>query len=149
MRAVVQRVTEASVTVDDKAVGKIAGGLLILLGIRTDDGQVDADYLADKIANLRIFEDSDEKMNHSLLDTGGAALIISQFTLYGDARKGRRPSFTEAAGGEPAKALYEAVCNKVASLGVPVKQGVFGAEMKVHLINDGPVTILLDSRRGF
>lgn len=149
MRAVVQRVREAQVTVEGETVGKIGPGLVVLIGVRQDDALADAVYLADKIANLRIFEDAQGRMNRSLLDTGGAALIVSQFTLYGDARKGRRPSFTEAAGGEAARALYEAVCAKVAEAGVPVARGVFGAKMEVALVNDGPVTLLLDSRREF
>ena len=149
MRAVVQRVEKAHVLVQDRIVGQIKRGCTAFVGVNVDDTPTDADYLSDKIANLRIFEDDGGKMNLSLLDIGGEALIVSQFTLYGDARKGRRPSFTEAAGGESAKVLYEAVCEKVAALGVPVQRGIFGAEMKVHLINDGPVTILLDSRRGF
>lgn len=149
MRAVVQRVREAWVTVEGETVGKIGPGLVVLIGVRQDDAPADAVYLADKIANLRIFEDDAGKMNRSLLDTGGAALIVSQFTLYGDARKGRRPSFTEAASGEAAQALYEAVCAKVAEAGVPVARGVFGAKMTVALVNDGPVTLLLDSRREF
>ena len=135
--------------VGDRSIAGIDCGFLVLLGVKDDDTPSDSDYMSDKIANLRIFEDQAGKMNLSVLDIGGSALIISQFTLYGDARKGRRPSFTEAAGGEAAEALYEMVCDKVAALGVPVQRGVFGAEMKVHLINDGPVTILLDSRRGF
>ena len=149
MRAVVQRVASGTVEVNGVEVGRIGMGFVVLVGIRIDDTVSDADYISDKIANLRIFEDSDGKMNLSLLDVGGEALIVSQFTLYGDARRGRRPSFTEAAGGEAAKALYESVCEKMAALGVSVQRGVFGAEMKVSLVNDGPVTILLDSRRGF
>lgn len=149
MRAVVQRVTEAAVTVGDELVGNIGRGLLVLLGVRSDDSAADADYIADKLANLRIFEDEQGKLNLSLLETGGAALIVSQFTLYGDARKGRRPSFTEAAGGDFARALYESVCEKVAARGIRVERGRFAAEMRVSLVNDGPVTLLLDSRRAF
>jgi D-tyrosyl-tRNA(Tyr) deacylase len=149
LRAAVQRVPEGQVVVDERVVAQIKCGCLVFVGVRVDDTPSDSDYISDKIANLRIFEDDSGKMNLSLLDTGGSALIVSQFTLYGDARKGRRPSFSEAAGGEPAKALYDSVCDKVAALGVPVQRGVFGAEMKVQLINDGPVTILLDSRRSF
>jgi D-tyrosyl-tRNA(Tyr) deacylase len=149
MRAVVQRVTEAEVRVGDEVVGNIGAGLLVLLGVRSDDSPVDAEYVADKLANLRIFEDESGKLNLSLLDTGGAALIVSQFTLYGDVRKGRRPSFTEAAGGDSARALYESVCEKVAALGIRVERGRFAADMKVSLVNDGPVTLLLDSRRMF
>jgi len=149
MRAVVQRVSEARVTVGEETVGNIGPGLLVLVGVRQDDTTADAEYIADKIVHLRIFEDEEGKMNRSLLDTGGAALLVSQFTLYGDARKGRRPSFTEAAGGETAQQLYAAVCERVAAAGVPVARGVFGARMRVSLVNDGPVTLLLDSRREF
>jgi D-aminoacyl-tRNA deacylase len=149
MRAVVQRVSQARVTVEGETVGSIGAGLLVLVGVRQDDGPPDADYLADKIVNLRIFEDEAGKMNLSLLDVRGAALVVSQFTLYGDARKGRRPSFTEAATGEAALALYEAVCGGVEAGGVPVAKGRFGAMMEVSLVNDGPVTLLLDSRRQF
>lgn len=149
MRAVIQRVGEASVEVGGEIVGQIDRGFLALVGVRVDDGASDAEYIAAKIAGLRIFEDEAGKMNLSLAEVGGAALIVSQFTLYGDARKGRRPSFTEAAGGEQAEALYEAVCAAVAAAGIPVQRGVFGAEMKVRLVNDGPVTLLLDSRRAF
>jgi D-tyrosyl-tRNA(Tyr) deacylase len=149
MRAVVQRVSEAQVRVGAEIVGRIGAGLLVLVGVRHDDTPADAGYMADKIVHLRIFEDDAGKLNLSLLDTQGAALIVSQFTLYGDARRGRRPSFTDAAGGEAARALYEAVCTQVATAGIPVAQGAFGAEMKVTLTNDGPVTLLLDSRREF
>lgn len=149
MRAVVQRVSEASVTVDGQVVGNIQAGFLVLVGVRQDDTETDADYIADKVVNLRIFEDDAGKMNLSLLDTQGSALLVSQFTLYGDARKGRRPSFIEAMGGDTARRLYESVCAKVAATGVSVATGVFGAEMKVRLLNDGPVTLLLDSRKQF
>lgn len=149
MRAVVQRVTEVRVEVGGETVGNIGRGFLVLLGVRQDDAGADADYIADKIVNLRVFEDGNGKLNLSLLDTGGAALIVSQFTLYGDARKGRRPSFTEAASGDSARSLYESVCEKVAAHGVEVERGRFAAEMKVSLVNDGPVTLLLDSRRAF
>jgi D-tyrosyl-tRNA(Tyr) deacylase len=149
MRAVVQRVIEASVTVEGEVIGNIGRGFMVLLGVHRNDGPSDADYIADKIANLRIFEDEAGKLNLSLMETGGAALIVSQFTLYGDARKGRRPGFTEAASGEPALQLYESVCERVAAAGITVARGRFGAEMKVHLINDGPVTLLLDSRKEF
>src|SRR5690348_9567272 len=149
MRAVVQRVTEARVVVEGRVVGETGAGFLVLVAVRQNDGSADADYIADKIANLRVFEDEAGRLNRSLLDTGGGALIVSQFTLYGDARKGRRPSFTEAAGGDAARALYESVCEKVAAQGVQVARGEFGAEMKVSLVNDGPVTLLLDSRRLF
>ena len=149
MRAVIQRVSEASVEVSDEVVGEIGTGLLVLLAVAADDTRDDANYLADKIINLRIFADQEDKMNRSLLDTGGAVLAVSQFTLYGDVRRGRRPSYTDAA--EPAKAndLYEYFVERVRSLGVSIETGVFQAKMKVHLVNDGPVTILLDSRKLF
>ena len=149
MRAVVQRVSEARVTVDRQTVGEIGRGLMVLVGVRQDDSPADAEYVADKIANLRIFEDGDGKLNRSLLEVGGAALLVSQFTLYGDARKGRRPGFTEAAGGEFANGLYEAVCTRVEEAGISVARGRFGALMQVGLVNEGPVTILLDSRKQF
>lgn len=149
MRAVVQRVREARVTVAGETVGNIGQGLLVSVGVRVDDTPADAEYLADKIVHLRIFEDEAGKMNRSLLEVGGEALLVSQFTLYGDARKGRRPGFTEAARGEEANRLYEAVCAYVRQAGVSAAQGRFGADMQVALVNDGPVTILLDSRRDF
>jgi D-aminoacyl-tRNA deacylase len=149
MRAVVQRVEQASVTVEGEIVGEIGKGLLVLLGVREDDGTVDVEYMGDKIVNLRIFEDDGGKMNLSVLDVQGSSLIVSQFTLYGDARKGRRPSFTGAARGEVAEGIYDAVCQIVRQAGVPVATGRFGASMKVALVNDGPVTLLLDSRRQF
>jgi len=149
MRAVIQRVSEASVEVSDEVVGEIGTGLLVLLAVAADDTRDDANYLADKIINLRIFADQEDKMNRSLLDTGGAVLAVSQFTLYGDVRRGRRPSYTDAA--EPAKAndLYEYFVERMRSLGVSIETGVFQAKMKVHLVNDGPVTIMLDSRKLF
>ena len=149
MRAVVQRVDSASVSVDGEVSGEIGPGLLILLGVGRDDEEKDADYLADKIINLRIFSDEEGKMNRSLLESGGAMLAVSQFTLYGDTRKGRRPSFIEAAEPVKANALYEHFVARVRSLGVKVETGVFQAMMKVSLINDGPVTILLDSKKLF
>ncbi len=149
MRAVVQRVREARVTVENETAGSIGAGLLVLVGVHQEDTVQDAEYLADKIVNLRIFEDEAGKMNRSLLETGGAALLVSQFTLYGDARKGRRPSFTESAPPQVAEPLFETVCRKVERCGVFVQRGVFGAQMQVSLVNDGPVTILLDSRRAF
>jgi len=149
MRTVVQRVLEAGVSVGGDCIGSIGRGLMVLVGVHSDDGATDVEYIADKIVNLRIFEDGDGKMNLSLQDVGGAALIVSQFTLYGDARKGRRPSFTEAAGGDSARSLYEGVCDAVRNSGVPVQTGAFGEMMEVRMVNDGPVTILLDSRRGF
>jgi D-tyrosyl-tRNA(Tyr) deacylase len=153
MRAVAQRVREASVTVIEGAnrqtASQIAAGLLILVGVKTDDTESDARALAEKVANLRIFEDANGKMNRSLLETGGEALVVSNFTLYGDCRKGRRPSFTEAASGSHAETLYLAFGNALESAGVPTRYGVFGAQMEIVLINDGPVTLLLDSRREF
>jgi D-aminoacyl-tRNA deacylase len=145
----VQRVTEARVRVADETVGEIGAGLLVLLGVSRDDSQEDADYLADKIINLRIFNDEQGKMNLSLLDTRGAMLVVSQFTLYGDARKGRRPSYIEAAEPERANALYEYFVERARAQGVKVETGVFQAMMKVELVNDGPVTILLDSRKAY
>jgi D-tyrosyl-tRNA(Tyr) deacylase len=145
MRAVVQRVTEASVRVNGQVVGQIGRGLLVLLGVAPADSEAEAAYLARKIAGLRIFEDSDGKMNLGLADVGGAVLAVSQFTLYGDARKGRRPSFTEAAPPEQAEALFRRFCHRLEAEGVVVEQGLFGAHMAVALVNDGPVTLWLDS----
>ena len=149
MRAVVQRVTDARVEVVGETVGEIGAGFLVLLGVACDDANTDADYLAVKIANLRVFEDDQGKMNRSLLESGGAMLAVSQFTLYGDTRKGRRPSFIEAAPPEQANSLYEYFVERVRSLGVKVETGVFQAMMNVSLINDGPVTILIDSKKLF
>ncbi|MEW6131310.1 MAG: D-aminoacyl-tRNA deacylase [Acidobacteriota bacterium] len=149
MRAVIQRVKSACVEVDEQIVGKIAQGLLVLLGVARDDTQADADYLLDKTLNLRIFNDEEGKMNRSVLDAGGALLVVSQFTLYGDARKGRRPSYIEAAEPERANALYEYIISEARKKGLAVETGVFQAMMQVNLINDGPVTILLDSRKNF
>lgn len=149
MRAIIQRVTSSKVEVDRQTVGEIGEGLLVLLGVARDDGPADADYLADKIINLRIFRDDADKMNRSLADTGGAMLVVSQFTLYGDVRKGRRPSYIEAAEPEKANALYEYFVGRVRAQGIKVETGIFQAMMQVHLINDGPVTILLDSRKAF
>lgn len=149
MRSVIQRVSEAAVQVSDEVVGEIGAGLLVLLAVAGDDTRDDANYLADKIINLRIFADQEDKMNRSLLDTGGAVLAVSQFTLYGDVRRGRRPSYTDAAEPEKANELYEYFVERVRSLGVSVETGVFQAKMKVRLVNDGPVTILLDSRKLF
>jgi len=149
MRAVVQRVTSSSVTVDGLVVGEIGAGLLVLLGVARDDGKEDADYLADKITNLRIFNDEHGKMNLSLLDASGAILVVSQFTLYGDTRRGRRPSYIDAAEPQKANPLYEYFVQRVRSQGVKAETGVFQAMMKVHLTNNGPVTILLDSRKAF
>lgn len=149
MRAVLQRVTHASVTIDGDVVGEIGPGAMVLLGIAPSDGDAEARWFADKIANLRVWSDDEGKMNRSLLDTGGAALIVSQFTLYGDARKGRRPSFIKAAQGPEAEALYERCVQELEALGVRCATGRFGAMMQVGLTNDGPVTILLDSDKTF
>ncbi len=145
MRAVVQRVSRASVSVDGQTVGAIDLGFLVLLGITHGDGEAEAALLARKIAGLRVFEDADGKMNVGLVDAGGAALVVSQFTLYGDIRKGRRPSFTDAAAPDVAEPLYRRFCELLRQEGVPVAQGVFRAHMAVALVNDGPVTLWLDS----
>lgn len=147
MRAVVQRVSRAKVTVASDVTGEIGPGLLVLLGISVDDIERDADYLVDKIANLRIFEDADEKMNLSLLDAGGEMLVVSQFTLYGDTRDGRRPSFIRAARPERANELYEYFVSKARQQITKVETGRFQAMMDVELVNDGPVTIILDSEK--
>ena len=149
MRAVIQRVKSASVTVDGKIVGKIGKGLLVLLGVSNDDSEKDASYLVEKTLNLRIFEDSNHKMNLSLLDITGEILVVSQFTLYGDTRKGRRPSFIDAAPPEKANRLYEYFVSKICELRLQVETGRFQAMMDVELVNDGPVTILLDSKKNF
>jgi D-tyrosyl-tRNA(Tyr) deacylase len=149
MRAVVQRASEASVTIGDRVVGEIGRGLVVLLGISPDDGPAEARWMADKVATLRIFSDDEGKMNLSLLEVDGEALVVSQFTLYGDARKGRRPSFIRAARGEDADALYTQTVAELEALGVRCATGEFGAMMQVSLVNDGPVTILLDSERTF
>lgn len=149
MRAVVQRVSRARVTVDDGITGEIGDGLMILLGVGRDDSSGVAVNMAEKIANLRIFEDDERKMNRSLLDIKGGALVVSQFTLYGDARGQRRPSFVAAAPAEQAKNLYEEFAEALRRLGVTVATGVFGAMMSVELVNEGPVTILLDSDKTF
>ncbi|HEU5393506.1 MAG TPA: D-aminoacyl-tRNA deacylase [Candidatus Methylomirabilis sp.] len=145
MRAVIQRVREASVRVDGQEVAAIGPGLLILLGAGRADTMEAARWLAGKVAELRIFEDAQGKMNRSLHEAGGAALVVSQFTLYGDARKGRRPSFTDAAPPEAAVPLLRVFVGELRERGLPVQEGIFGARMQVHLVNDGPVTILLDS----
>jgi D-tyrosyl-tRNA(Tyr) deacylase len=145
MRACIQRVSEARVTVDGAATGEIGRGLVVLLGVGQQDGEAEVDFLAEKIVGLRIFEDDAGKMNRSLAEVGGAMLVVSQFTLYGDARKGRRPSFTDAAPPELAERLYEAFVARVRSLGVRVETGVFRAHMLVSLVNDGPVTLWLDT----
>jgi len=149
MRAVVQRVSRASVSVEGSVTGEIATGLLVLLGVGQEDEPSDAGYLADKIAGLRIFEDEDEKMNRSVVEVGGAILAVSQFTLYGDVRRGKRPSFDAAARPERARELYEYFVSRVRSHGVRCETGVFQAMMQVELVNSGPVTILIDSRKAF
>ena len=149
MRAVVQRVREASVTTGDAEVGRVACGLAVLVGVGQDDTEEDVKYLSRKIAGLRIFEDAEGKMNLSVLDTGGSILLISQFTLYGDCRKGRRPSFTSAADPDRAETLYEKLADALRTRGLEVETGEFKAEMKVHIFNDGPVTLLLDSKKIF
>lgn len=147
MRAVIQRVTRASVSVEGKVAGEIGAGLLVLLGVSRTDNPESASYLAEKIANLRIFSDEAGKMNLSLLDIGGSALVVSQFTLYGDTRGGRRPSYVQAAPPEEAKRLYEEFVGSMRALGLTVETGVFQAHMQVELANDGPVTILVDSEK--
>lgn len=150
MRAVVQRVSRASVTVDTRTTGAIGRGLLVLFGAGAGDGSADLAYIVDKIANLRIFPDDAGKMNRSVLDIGGGVLLVSQFTLYGDARQGRRPAFTGALEPVAARALYEQALSALRTAGVPqVAAGEFAADMQVELVNDGPVTILLDSRKLF
>ncbi|HXJ46075.1 MAG TPA: D-aminoacyl-tRNA deacylase [Candidatus Dormibacteraeota bacterium] len=149
MRAVLQRVSRARVTVDDKVTGEIGAGLMILLGVGKQDSSAVAASLAEKVANLRIFEDPQQKMNLSLLDVKGATLVVSQFTLYGDARGQRRPSFISAAPPELARQLYEEFCEALRRLGVTVATGIFQAVMSVELVNEGPVTILLDSEKTF
>ena len=149
MRAVVQRVKQASVSVDKKIVGKINNGLLVFLGVAPDDGDKDIKYISDKLTNLRIFEDENEKMNFSIKDIGGEILLISQFTLFGDCRKGRRPDFTSSCEPVKAKKLYEDVIEVIKEQGIVTECGIFGADMQVELVNDGPVTILLDSTKLF
>jgi len=151
VRAVVQRVKRASVTIDDKLYSSINKGLLVLLGISIDDAEEDINYITDKLVNLRIFKDENDKMNNCIDSIKGEILIVSQFTLYGDARKGRRPSYTEALNGDKAEALYERMLSiiKTQYIEEKIKSGKFGAMMDVELINDGPVTILLDSKRLF
>jgi D-aminoacyl-tRNA deacylase len=145
MRLVIQRVSEASVTVDNQVIGQIGRGVLILLGIGAGDGPPEVTQLAEKVANLRIFADDEGRFNNSLLDVSGEGLVVSQFTLYADTRRGRRPSFTDAAPPELAEPLVEAFCEELRRLGVAVATGRFGASMQVRLVNDGPVTIVLDS----
>jgi D-aminoacyl-tRNA deacylase len=146
MRVVVQRSKEASVTVDQKITGQISKGLVLLVGVTHEDSFADAEFIADKVVNLRIFEDENGKMNHSLLDVGGEILSISQFTLYGDCKKGRRPNFMEAARPEHAIEIYEAFNTYVRNKGVQVETGIFGSMMEVSLINDGPVTLIVESK---
>lgn len=149
MRAVVQRVSSSKVTVDENVTGEISKGLLVLLGVTHEDTSKDVDYMIDKILNLRIFEDENEKMNLSLKDVGGELLVVSQFTLYGDCRKGKRPSFSNAARPDVAIPLYEEFIKKAKDQDVSVGTGEFGAHMMVDLTNDGPVTILLESNKSF
>ena len=149
MRCVVQRVKEASVTVSGETVGKIGPGYMVLIGVSVEDTEKDVHYMADKVPNLRIFEDAEDKMNLSLKDVGGEILAVSQFTLYGDARGGRRPSFIAAARPEAANELYEQLVASWREQGIHVETGRFRTHMEVGLVNDGPVTILLDSTKGF
>lgn len=149
MRAVVQRVKKARVDIAGETVGEIEQGLLVFLGVGEDDSEKDAEYLAEKTANLRIFSDMDDLMNLSLLDTGGGALVVSQFTLWGDCRKGRRPSFAKAARPDRARVLYEHFMGALQSKGIRVASGRFQEMMEVHLLNEGPVTLLLDSAKAF
>ena len=149
MRAVIQRVSRASVTVDQQVVGQIGRGFLVLLGVSESDSQEDVNWIAAKIIGLRVFEDDGGQMNLALADVGGAILVVSQFTLYGDCRKGRRPSFVAAARPEKARALYQSVVAELKGQGVRVETGTFQAHMDVDLLNDGPVTMLLDSNKQF
>ncbi|MCI6277893.1 MAG: D-aminoacyl-tRNA deacylase [Clostridium sp.] len=147
MRAVLQRVTRSKVVVDGEIVGSIGKGLNVLLGISKDDTMEDIPYLKDKIINLRIFEDEEGKMNRSLLDVGGEILLISQFTLYGDCRKGRRPNFMDALGGDEAKKIYDEFVKSLKETGIKVETGIFGAHMEVTIENDGPVTLIVESKK--
>ncbi len=149
MRAVVQRTAQSSVSVDGEVKASINRGLTVLLGIKKGDSAKEVEYMADKIINLRVFSDEQGKMNLSLQDVGGELLLISQFTLYGDARKGRRPAFTEAEDSAKAQQLFTEMVRRLAERGIAVKTGIFGADMQVSLVNDGPVTILLDSEKVF
>jgi D-tyrosyl-tRNA(Tyr) deacylase len=149
MRAVVQRVSEARVEVDGKVSGQIGPGLLVLLGVSKEDGPAEASWLAGKIASLRIFPDQVMKLNNSLAEMKGDVLVVSQFTLWGDCRKGTRPSYSRAAAGEDAEPLYEAFCQDLKAQGLTVETGVFGAMMEVHLVNQGPITLLLDTEKRF
>lgn len=149
MRAIVQKVSSSSVKVEDKIIGEISKGFNVLLGISKDDTTDDIKYICDKILGLRIFEDENDKMNLSIKDVNGELLVISQFTLYGDCRKGRRPNFMNAMGGDEAKKLYEETLNTLKESGIKVECGEFGAHMIVDIVNDGPVTIMLDSKKEF
>lgn len=149
MRAVVQRVSRAKVTVNDWIAGEIGHGLLVLLGVGHDDTEADANYLAEKITGLRIFEDADGKMNRSVLDVGGSVIAVSQFTLYGDVRRGKRPSFDAAAAPVTARGLYDSFVERIRAAGLRCETGRFREMMQVELVNEGPVTILLDSRKEF
>jgi D-tyrosyl-tRNA(Tyr) deacylase len=149
MRAVIQRVSRAKVSVNGTVTGEIGKGLLILLGVGQTDAKSDADYMAEKVAGLRVFEDSEGKMNRSLAEVGGAVLVVSQFTLYGDVRRGKRPSFDAAAPPEKARELYEYFVERIRAAGLPYQTGRFQEMMQVELVNDGPVTILLDSEKKF
>lgn len=146
MRAVIQRVSQAKVVVDDNTVGQIGKGFMILLGVHEEDTQADVDYLVGKISKLRVFEDDQQKMNRSIIDVDGKILSISQFTLFADTKKGNRPSFVQAAKPDTAIPLYEAFNEGLRQSGIPVETGIFGADMKCHLVNDGPVTIIIDSQ---
>jgi D-tyrosyl-tRNA(Tyr) deacylase len=145
MRAVIQRSQNASVTIDGEVVGRIDSGLVVLLGVGRGDTEAEADWLADKIAHLRIFEDESGKMNRSVIDCGGAVLVVSQFTLYGNCAKGRRPSFIDAAAPDTARALYRRLADRLREKGLPVETGRFGARMSVSLVNDGPVTLIVET----
>jgi D-aminoacyl-tRNA deacylase len=149
VRAVVQRVSEASVSVDGKVTGSVGSGLCVLVGVGHDDTDEDAEWMADKVVDLRIFEDEQGKMNRSVVDVGGGVLAISQFTLFGDARKGTRPGFVDAARPEVAQPLYARFCECVRARGLHVGEGVFRATMQVRIVNEGPVTLLLDSKKLF
>ncbi len=149
MRAVVQRIKEAAVYVDGQEVSRVGNGLLVFLGVGLEDLDADVQMMADKVANLRIFPDADDKMNHSVLDIRGQVLVVSQFTLWGDCRKGRRPSFTGAAPPNSARTLYKSFVERLRGLGLSVLTGKFQEIMEVHLVNDGPVTLLLDTRKLF
>lgn len=145
MRVVVQRVTEASVAVDGKVVGQIEAGLLVLTGFCPGDTEDDLGWMSNKVAGLRLFEDSGQKMNLSVQDVGGAVLLVPQFTLYGDCRKGRRPGFSDALAPDQATVLFDRFCEMMSAQGLPVERGIFGAHMRVSLVNDGPVTLIIDS----